>query len=332
MKKKFQSAHEAKINLEALEKQSRYFGVDSRQKTLDSKSKSANQSSHWISMKDLDHTDEINSVGLNNRSYNHEKYGSKPPVHQYSNIGSILQPGMDFNEVEREEIKGPYKKPEVRRNPDWLRREAYFKGKQGQMESQPGVGVDVSGMQLPKNIQHKFGTKLCQSLLSDKEIVDKTIEEQQKMKIKENSRRKNRYGPSHQNPTPNEVSSDPNLNPIYDALGGVLRHNLFPGQTFDHKVGVMKGDFNDSVHKNRVPNPDEYRYKRDDLSKYSFLLNLIVYFSYIQWRIQDFPLGGRRPVGGGHRPLTHTLFGKNVCENERNGSSWGGGVPPWIRH
>ena len=43
-----------------------------------------------------------------------------------------------------------------------------------------------------------------------------------------------------------------------------------------------------------------------------------------QWRIQDFPLGGRRPVGGGggggggRQPPMHTLFGKNVCENERN--------------
>ena len=32
-----------------------------------------------------------------------------------------------------------------------------------------------------------------------------------------------------------------------------------------------------------------------------------------------FPVGGRRPVGGGGRqPPTHTLFSENVCENERN--------------
>ena len=43
--------------------------------------------------------------------------------------------------------------------------------------------------------------------------------------------------------------------------------------------------------------------------------------------------GGRRPVGGGgHRPPTRTLFGKNICENERNGSCWGApAAPPWIR-
>ena len=35
-----------------------------------------------------------------------------------------------------------------------------------------------------------------------------------------------------------------------------------------------------------------------------------------------FPVGG-----GGCRPPTRTLFGKNRCENERNGSCWGGGAP-----
>ena len=41
-----------------------------------------------------------------------------------------------------------------------------------------------------------------------------------------------------------------------------------------------------------------------------------------------FPVGGGAdPLGGGHRPLMCTLFGKNVCENERNGSCWGGGAP-----
>ena len=34
------------------------------------------------------------------------------------------------------------------------------------------------------------------------------------------------------------------------------------------------------------------------------------------------------PVGGGHRHPTRTLFGENVCENERNGSCWGGGHAP----
>ena len=43
-----------------------------------------------------------------------------------------------------------------------------------------------------------------------------------------------------------------------------------------------------------------------------------------QWRIQDFPLGGRR-ANGGRRPLMQVLFDENVCKNEGIGSHWGGG-------
>ena len=34
--------------------------------------------------------------------------------------------------------------------------------------------------------------------------------------------------------------------------------------------------------------------------------------------------GGAEPLGG-RQPPTWVLFGKNVCENERIGSCWGGG-------
>ena len=40
---------------------------------------------------------------------------------------------------------------------------------------------------------------------------------------------------------------------------------------------------------------------------------------------QGFPFGGVRPLGG-HGPPTQTVFGENVCENERIGSHRGGGV------
>ena len=44
----------------------------------------------------------------------------------------------------------------------------------------------------------------------------------------------------------------------------------------------------------------------------------------VYWRIQDFPLGGCRAVGG-CQPPTSVLFGKNICENERIGPLFGGG-------
>ena len=44
--------------------------------------------------------------------------------------------------------------------------------------------------------------------------------------------------------------------------------------------------------------------------------------------------GSRISRWGGRRPPMRTLFGENVCENERNGSCWGGGhtpvASPWI--
>ena len=45
---------------------------------------------------------------------------------------------------------------------------------------------------------------------------------------------------------------------------------------------------------------------------------------HCQWKIQDFPLGGCQAIEG-HRPPMWALFSKNICENERIGSHWGGG-------
>ena len=61
-------------------------------------------------------------------------------------------------------------------------------------------------------------------------------------------------------------------------------------------------------------------YEVDSLSIDDRACNPLVSIERIfnQWRIEDFPLGGRRPP-------TRALFGENVCENERIGSHWGGG-------
>ena len=49
----------------------------------------------------------------------------------------------------------------------------------------------------------------------------------------------------------------------------------------------------------------------------------------MQWRIQDFPLGGRRPVGGGAN-LQHVHFSAKTKEIDPVGGG-GGPAPPWIR-
>ena len=64
---------------------------------------------------------------------------------------------------------------------------------------------------------------------------------------------------------------------------------------------------------------------------------LFVIFLYLEQRLSvadpGFPVGGGADLLGGCQPPTRTLFGENVCENERNGSCWGGGAggAPWIR-
>ena len=51
-------------------------------------------------------------------------------------------------------------------------------------------------------------------------------------------------------------------------------------------------------------------------------LDFIVTF---HWTNIESSGGSRISRWRGHRLPTRTLFGKNVCENKRNGSCWGGG-------
>ncbi len=250
----------ASRNLKSLEDNSRYFNVDVKPGTeeLDGLK---HGSDRWFSVKDLEHKDEINKVGLNNRSYNHAKYGKRPPVHQYSFIGHPLQTGMDFSENPKDIYRGPIRKPTIRQNPDWLKTEQNLAAKGLKSHSAP-TGSSI--VPLPRNIQHQFGTNICNALLSDKELVEQTMANQNASKIVRPSRRQSSV---------KDVSGDVTVDPTYDALGQSLRQNFFPGHTFGHRVGVIKGDFDDYVHKNRVPETDEYRYQRDELSKYTWAVS-----------------------------------------------------------
>ena len=54
----------------------------------------------------------------------------------------------------------------------------------------------------------------------------------------------------------------------------------------------------------------------------------------------EYSVGAPTPLGGGNTDVRRRhLFGKNVCENERIGSRWGGGAcqgrpldPPMVKH
>ena len=62
-----------------------------------------------------------------------------------------------------------------------------------------------------------------------------------------------------------------------------------------------------------------------NLCNTQFRYQLVFLYTYMVGRrlplaVADpgFPIGGALTCWGGHQPPTHTLFGKNICKNERN--------------
>jgi len=191
-----------------------------------------------------------------NQSFNRDKYGQKPPVHNYSLIGDVMRPGMDFPRRERTEIQ--------------MRNQGYGAGDlRGVLAPSPVKGPPTQQTRtarppsreivvLPQNIKHTYGTKVCDKLLADKDIVQKTIRDQKDRK--EEAQRKSK-------PFCVPEFNKSNINPDYDMLGNALRMNVVPGYSTDNKISTTKTAFNDQVHLFRNPDPDKWRYQKDELSK-----------------------------------------------------------------
>ncbi|KAL4240842.1 hypothetical protein ACF0H5_001629 [Mactra antiquata] len=217
------------------------------------------RSQHWISEDDLKGAKEINIVGLNqNQSFNRDKYGQRAPVHNYSYIGDILRPGMEFLQRERTDIQ--------------MRNLGYGAGdKRGILASQPSKpqaqnhgaasarSPRKSVIDVPPNIKHQFGSRVCDKLLSDKDVVEKTIKDQKELKETAQRRSKPFAVP--------EFSKE--MNPEYEMLSNAMRMNVVPGYTLNHKTTTTKSAFNDQVHLFRHPDPDKWRYQKDELSKWA---------------------------------------------------------------
>ncbi|ELU01997.1 hypothetical protein CAPTEDRAFT_192869 [Capitella teleta] len=134
------------------------------------------------------------------------------------------------------------------KGPDWLPKEYFMK----QVDPDPNLAVD-----LPRNIQHKFGSSICQNVLCDTDKVN-TYFEQRRAANKPSSGGKAVIKKGALQPKTN-----------YDVLGQALRQDFFPGMTSDHHVGVTKTVYNNDVHKRRVKDPDEWRYQRDEMSTWA---------------------------------------------------------------
>lgn len=217
--------------------------------------------SQWFSEDDLKGSKYINIVGLNERqSFNRDKYGEKPPVHNYSLIGDVLRPGMDFPRRERTEIQ--------MRNLGYgtgdLRGALAASNEQDSPRKQSSKPVAAqsprkAAIDVPPNIKHQFGSRVCDKLLSDKSAVEQTMQDEKDRK--ESIQRKSKPF------TVPAFSKD--MNPEYEMLSNAMRMNVVPGYTMNHKTTTTKTAFNDQVHLFRYQDPDKYRYQKDELSKWA---------------------------------------------------------------
>ena len=246
--------------LTTIEEKSKYFQVQPKG-DIRQLPRERSKASQKYSDKDLDHAPDINDVGLKKGSYNHHKYGNQPPVHQYCLVGDPLRKGMDFTEVADKPNHIVPKMPPFKRHKD-----PYAPPKEAYMNNYPpGKTITIDDEAIPPNIQHLFGTKVCEMLLADPEQVKKTIENQKRLQIETHRPHK---------PIGRVAMPDEGLNPSYQEIGTSTRSNIFgPSVTCNHKVGSMKQNFNEDPHRRRVAETDAFRYQRDELSKYTKMLD-----------------------------------------------------------
>lgn len=193
-------------------------------------------------------TRDMNRVGLNaNNSYNHDKYGKKGASHNYSLIGDVLRPGMEFNTPRNQT------QYQIAHGNSAIHR-PLNQAKSARRASPHSV------VQLPANIRHQFGSRICDSLLSDPKVVEQTVESQKAHK--EQMKRASK--------PLNVPTMEKELKPEYESIGNAMRMNVFPGYNINHKISTMKTSFDDSVHLRRYPDPEQWRYQRDELSKYIY--------------------------------------------------------------
>ncbi|GFR66268.1 testis-expressed protein 33 [Elysia marginata] len=239
----------------------------------------------WLSEQDLEHSRDINILGLNERgSYNRDKYGRKPRRHNYSLIGDVFANRMEMNVpkmIEDSEKLDAYNNG---------RSVVYGRRRQHQLPYDPVKDLHFtkdrpermkSLVDLPPNIRHMFGSRVCDSLLSDAEKVNKSLE-----------KRKALSGPPRPSKKEDVKSLPVNFAGNYESLGATTRYNVFPGLTSGHTISRTQQEFNDEVHLRRVPNPDEFRYQRDELSTWSEH-NVLRERMKKAWA-EAYPLGGKQ--------------------------------------
>ncbi|CAH1775212.1 unnamed protein product [Owenia fusiformis] len=251
LEKQLKQAGDATKQLDKLGVESLYFRAPNANVTAgETHIPETPQPSQWYNETHVNNAEKINIVGLKDtKGFDYQKSKEKPPVHQYSIIGDPLRLGMEFNDKEQTSYKSHMFPLDVKSygNKPQMGRRAKFP-----------IGNGSNGISdVPLNIQHKFGTKICRSALSDLDKVQESLRatEEVKNSIHRKPRRRSQTVPL----------SPSLLNPKYDQISNGLRYNVFPGYNFTTKSGVTHEVHNMDPHERRYKDPDEWRHTQDEL-------------------------------------------------------------------
>ncbi|XP_076458976.1 uncharacterized protein LOC143292511 isoform X2 [Babylonia areolata] len=205
----------------------------------------------WLTKQDLDHSEDINNVGLSKSgNFNHDKYGNKPPTHNYSLIGDVLSKGNEFGHCQKYDPDQSLAALNVSDNNNLG---AIRLGWNPRVDPDTEMPLKPkSAVKLPPNIRHQFGSRVCDSLLADKKKVSETMEKQKK---------EERASKSTSEIDIKEYEAKASSS--YFDVGHVTRFNVFPGYSMLDMNSTMRATHNDVVYLRRVPMTDEYRIIKD---------------------------------------------------------------------
>lgn len=140
----------------------------------------------------------------------------------------------------------------TRKQPKTFEREEAMRKLPPKMHVIPG-----SQLEIPANIKHHFGSRLCESILSDPTKVALSA--------------RTSYSPTAAKTAPAERrgSEEPELEASYAALSDTLRSNIFPGLTTGHHRSTTHRSHNPTIYERRQPVPDAYRFQWDHVSRWN---------------------------------------------------------------
>lgn len=206
----------------------------------------------WLSLQDLEHSSDINNVGIGKSGgYNRDRYSKKPPTHSYALIGDVLGKGNEFGQPQ---IYDPDESLialnlSQNNNKEMIR-----------LGFNPPVDPDVeaplkkqSCIDMPPNIRHKFGSKVCDDLLQDPTTVRALLEKERRSKPLVRSK----FEVDTKEYTAKAESGN------YFEVGQVTRYNIFPGHSTLNQSGVFNAVHNDVVYLRREQINEEFRMVKD---------------------------------------------------------------------